>query len=103
MPRRRGTNGTRNFAGIKDPVVDKLIDLVIQAPDRSALVARTRALDRVLLWGHHVIPHYHIQAFRVAYWDKFSRPATSPKYSLGFDTWWVEAKKAEELEKKKNR
>ena len=98
-----GTNGTRNFAGIKDPVVDKLIDLVIQAPDRPGLVARTRALDRVLLWGYHVIPHYHIQAFRVAYWDKFSRPATSPKYSLGFDTWWVDAKKAEELDKKKNK
>ena len=63
--------GSRNLAGIKDPVVDKLIDLVIQAPDRPSLVARTRALDRVLLWGHYVIPHWHIRAFRVVYWDKF--------------------------------
>lgn len=94
-------HGSRNYVGIKDPVVDKLIDLVISAPDRSALVARTKALDRVLLWGHHVIPHYHIQAYRVAYWDKFGRPATSPKYSLGFDTWWVDPKKAAELDKKK--
>ena len=93
--------GSRNYAGIKDPVVDKLIDLVIQAPDRPALIARTRALDRVLLWGHHVIPQYHHRAFRVAYWDKFGRPATTPKYNLGFDGWWVDAKKSAELEKKR--
>ena len=65
-------------AGIKDPVVDRLIDLVIAAPDRPALVARTRALDRVLLWGHYVIPHWHLRTFRVVYWDKFARPAVSP-------------------------
>jgi len=97
-----GMNGSRNFAGIKDPVVDKLIELVIAAPDRPSLVARTRALDRVLLWGHHVIPHWHIQSYRVAYWDKFSRPATPAKYSLSFDTWWVDAKKAAELDRKKS-
>ncbi|MBI2206027.1 MAG: ABC transporter substrate-binding protein [Candidatus Rokubacteria bacterium] len=97
-----GTNGSRNFAGIKDPVVDRLIDLVIAAPDRPSLVARTRALDRVLLWGHHTIPHWHIQSYRVAYWDKFSRPATSAKYSLSFDTWWIDAKKAAALDRKKS-
>ena len=95
------TKGSRNIAGIKDPVVDKLIDLVIQAPDRPSLVARTRALDRVLLWGHYVIPHYHIQAFRVAHWDKFSRPATAPKYGLGLDTWWVDTKKEAALTRRK--
>jgi len=87
------TRGSQNVAGIADPVVDKLIDLVIAAPDRPGLIARTRALDRVLLWGHYVVPHWHIQAFRVAYWDKFSRPTTSPRYALGFDTWWVDGKK----------
>jgi microcin C transport system substrate-binding protein len=85
--------GSRNLAGIRDPVVDKLVELVIQAPDRQDLVARTRALDRVLLWGHYVIPHWHIQMFRVAYWDKFRRPAKSPRYALGFDTWWVDVQK----------
>jgi microcin C transport system substrate-binding protein len=85
------TKGSRNVAGIRDPVVDKLIDLVIQAPDRPGLVARTRALDRVLLWGQYVIPHWHIQAFRVAYWDKLRRPAVVPKYAPGFDTWWLDA------------
>jgi len=93
--------GSRNLAGIRDPVVDKLVELVIMAPDRPSLVARTRALDRVLLWGFHVIPQYHIQAFRVAYWDKFDRPRTSPKYALGFDTWWVDAKKDAALIRRK--
>jgi microcin C transport system substrate-binding protein len=87
------TPGSRNLAGIRDPVVDKLIDLVIAAPDRAALVARTRALDRVLLWGHYVVPQFHLTAFRVAYWDRFGRPAVAPKYDLGFDTWWIDPSK----------
>jgi microcin C transport system substrate-binding protein len=86
-----GTPGSRNLAGISDPVVDELVGLLIAAPDREALIARTRALDRVLLWGHYVIPHWHITAFRVAYWNRFGRPPVSPRYDLGFDTWWVTA------------
>ena len=68
------TPGSRNTIGIKDPVVDHLIDKIIQAPTREDLVTATRALDRVLLWGHYVIPHWHSRTFRVAYWDKFDRP-----------------------------
>jgi microcin C transport system substrate-binding protein len=83
--------GTTNVAGVKDPVVDELVDLVIQAPDRDSLVAVTRALDRVLLWGHYVIPNWHIRSFRILYWNKFGRPAQPPKYGLGFpDTWWMD-------------
>ncbi len=98
---RAGVPGSRNLAGIRDPVVDKLVELVISAPDRPSLVARTRALDRVLLWGSYVIPHWHIQSFRVAYWDKFDRPRISPKYALGFSTWWVDAKKEAILVRRK--
>jgi microcin C transport system substrate-binding protein len=87
---RASAPGSQNLAGVRDPVVDRLVELVVEAQDRASLVARTRALDRVLLWGHYVIPHYHIQNFRVAYWDKFGRPAVSPKYALGLETWWVE-------------
>jgi microcin C transport system substrate-binding protein len=96
-----GTKGSRNLAGIKDPAVDRLIDLVITAPDRASLVARARALDRALLWGHYVIPHWHIRAYRVVHWDKFSRPAVSPKYALGFDTWWVDPQKEAALARRK--
>jgi microcin C transport system substrate-binding protein len=84
------TPGSRNVAGIRDPAVDRLVELVIAAPDRPSLVARTRALDRVLLWGHYVIPHFHINAFRVAHWNRFGRPAVAPKNEIGFDTWWID-------------
>ena len=84
------TSGSRNFAGIKDPVIDALVEHVVAAADRESLIAATRALDRALLWGHYVIPHWHIRHFRVAYWNKFARPAITPKYSLGFDGWWID-------------
>ncbi|MEN8215349.1 MAG: extracellular solute-binding protein [Pseudomonadota bacterium] len=82
--------GYRNLAGVRDPVVDELIELVISAPDRKSLIYRTRALDRVLLFGHYVIPHWHLRHYRVAYWNKIARPKISPKYDLGFDTWWIQ-------------
>lgn len=82
--------GSRNIIGIKDPVVDDLVKMIIAAPDRESLVARCRALDRVLLWGHYVIPHWHINYFRLAYWDKFGIPKNPPPYGLGIpDTWWA--------------
>ena len=96
-----GEKGSRNTIGIKDPVVDELIDLVISAPDRESLIARTRSLDRVLLWGHYVIPHWHIRSFRVAYWDKFGRPGIVPRYALGFSFWWVDPVLEKALEKKR--
>lgn len=82
--------GSRNTIGLRDPAVDRLVELVVAAPDRDSLIHRARALDRVLLWGHYVIPHWHIRTFRVAFWDRFGRPATTPRYALGFDTWWVD-------------
>ena len=74
---------------------------LIKAPDRASLVAHTRALDRVLQYGYYVIPHYHVSAFRVAYWDKFRRPAISPKFAVGLDTWWVDPKAEQSVEARK--
>src|SRR5262249_38313645 len=85
--------GSQNLAGIKDPVIDDLINLVIGAPDRESLVVRTRALDRVLQWGFYCIPQFNVPFYRVAYWNKFSHPAVTPKYGLGLDTWWVDPQK----------
>jgi len=84
------TAGSRNTIGIHDPVVDELVELVISAPDRQALVDRTRAFDRVLLWNYYAIPHWHVRVYRVAYWDKFAHPEIAPKYSLGFTGWWID-------------
>ena len=91
--------GSRNYIGIKDTAIDKLIDQIIFASSRGELVAATRALDRVLLWNHFVIPNWHINSYRIAYWNRFSRPAIKPKYGLGFsDTWWVDEAKDETLQ-----
>ena len=91
--------GSRNVIGVEDPVVDALIERVIQAPDREALETATRALDRVLLWGHYVVPHFHSTSYRLIYWNKFGKPEVSPKYGFGFpDTWWVDSEKVAALE-----
>ncbi len=82
--------GSRNIIGIESPVIDALIDKIIFAPDRASLVAATRALDRVLLWGHYVIPQWHIRYERIAYWDKFGRTEVTPKYGTDLFAWWVD-------------
>ncbi len=91
------TKGSRNTIGIMDPVVDELIELLIAAPDREALIARTRALDRVLAAGYYVVPQFHSRTFRVLYWDKFGKPAVAPRYALGTNTWWIDPAKAAAL------
>jgi microcin C transport system substrate-binding protein len=87
--------------GIKSKVVDELIEELVHAPDRASLVAHTHALDRVLQYGYYLIPHYHIAAFRVAHWDKFRRPAVSPKYAVGLETWWIDPTAEQAVEAKK--
>lgn len=88
------TSGGRNIIGIKDPVVDELVGGVIAAPDRVELVARTRALDRVLLWGFYLVPNWHIRYHRVSWWDKFGKPKTDPPYDLVIESWWYAPGKA---------
>ncbi|WP_137126259.1 extracellular solute-binding protein [Roseomonas sp. HF4] len=84
-------NGSRNTAGISDPAIDELVELVIGAPGYDELVARTRALDRVLLHHNFVVPQWHSRTFRVAFWDKFGRPERNPRYGLSFPSaWWID-------------
>lgn len=81
--------GSRNLIGIKDPVVDALIDGIVSAPTREDLVVRCRALDRVLQWSYYLVPNWHISAWRVAWWDRFGRPDHPPPYGLPVaETWW---------------
>lgn len=84
------TDGTMNYAGISDPAIDKLIQKVIFHKDRNDQIAAVKALDRVLLHNHFVVPSYTIRKTRIAYWDKFDRPKELPYYSIGFPTiWWA--------------
>ncbi len=89
--------GSRNYIGIKNPAIDALIERVIFAKSRDELVAATKALDRVLLWNHYVVPQWTYGKVRSARWDRFGRPDPLPKYGFSaFPTlwWWDEARAA---------
>ena len=93
--------GSRNLAGVRDPVVDELIGLMLRSDSREQLNQRARALDRVLSWGHYVVPHWHIRADRILYWDKFGRPKTPVRTGVMTDRWWFDAERASALEKER--
>ncbi|WP_252040016.1 MULTISPECIES: extracellular solute-binding protein [Vibrio] len=95
-------DSTYNQAGVKDPVIDDLTDLIEQNQQNPEnLLALGRSLDRVLQWNFYIIPQWYIKKYRVATWDKFERPDVLPTYDLGVDTWWVSKEKAEKLPAKR--
>jgi microcin C transport system substrate-binding protein len=88
-------DGSKNYGGIKNPAIDFIIHEIIYNKGRDDLVAATKALDRVLLWNHYVVPGWTLSYDRVARWDRFSYPNPLPKYSYGLPTiWWYDAAKA---------
>lgn len=93
--------GSRNLAGISDPVVDALIEEIIYAENRDDLVAATRALDRVLLWNYFMVPQYHRPVTWVAYWNKFGIPEDQPEYaSVDIESWWIDPEREDALARK---
>ena len=91
--------GSQNLIGIKNPAVDWLIQQIILADNREDLVAATKALDRVLLWNHYVVPQWNFSKVRTARWDRFSHPEHMPKYGMAaFPTlWWWDAGRAAKI------
>ncbi len=88
--------GSENIGGIKDPAVDAMIDRVVSAKNRADLVTAARALDRVLLWNHYVVPQWNYSKRRTARWDRFGHPDPMPKYGVDAfpSVWWWDADKA---------
>lgn len=82
--------GTRNFFGIKNPVIDEIIEELITANGRDDLITHCKALDRVLLWNYYLIPHYHSNTHRIAYKKGLKHPKKTPEYGLGINSWWWE-------------
>ncbi|WP_163370890.1 extracellular solute-binding protein [Endozoicomonas acroporae] len=85
------TKGSRNYMGIKDPVVDAMIDHVIDATSREELTTAVRALDRVLLWGEYLIPQWYYPYDRIAHSNRLIRPESEPLYSTDIYTWWIDS------------
>jgi microcin C transport system substrate-binding protein len=95
------TKGSQNLAGIADPAIDKLIDVIIAANTREEMITACRALDRVIRAGRYWIPHWYKASHWIAYWDVFNRPAAQPRYFRGIpDTWWYDRDRAAKLDKK---
>jgi len=89
--------GTRNYAGIKNPAIDWLIEKLIQAQTGEEVITITHALDRVLLWNYYSIPNWAPAETNIAYWDKFGIPESQPLYSgIDLHSWWIEADKPSE-------
>ncbi len=86
--------GSKNYAGVDSPVVDFLIEKLIGAKTREELTTTIHALDRVLLWGHYVIPLYHSGIDRIAYWDFLEYPKNIPLYGIVIESWWANKEKA---------
>ena len=87
-------DGSKNYAGVDSPVVDFLIEKLIGAKTREELTTTIHALDRVLLWGHYVIPLYHSGIDRIAYWDFLEYPDNIPLYGIVIESWWANKEKA---------
>lgn len=96
--RRADSIGTYNYAGIKNRVVDSLIEKLIHSDNYEQLCDTAKALDRVLLWNFYMIPAWNRATTFVSYWDKYDRPGTSPAYNyLDYNSWWYNEKKAASL------
>ena len=90
-----GKDGTKNYAGIKNPAIDALIDKLIFSKDRKGLITACRALDRALIWNQYMVPMWYGATERIAYWDRFGIPEKTPDFGLGFPTtWWWDEDKA---------
>ncbi|HXQ82566.1 MAG TPA: extracellular solute-binding protein [Xanthobacteraceae bacterium] len=90
--------GSNNLAGMADPAIDALIEAVVAADSRAALVIACRALDRVIRSGRYWIPNWYKASHWIAYWDVFGRPATQPRYFRGIpETWWYDPAKAAKI------
>jgi len=93
--------GSQNIAGIADPVVDELVDRIIAADTRPALVTACKALDRVLRAGRYCVPHWYKASHWIAFWDVFGRPSQKkPAFARGIpETWWYDRDKAAKIER----
>ena len=87
------TPGSYNFAGVKNPAADAMIDAMLAAGDKEAFVSAVRALDRVLLSGDYVIPMFHVPKQWVGHWTRLKHPAKTPVFGYAVDTWWIEEPK----------
>ncbi|MCZ6890318.1 MAG: extracellular solute-binding protein [Gammaproteobacteria bacterium] len=88
-----------NWGGIKDPVVDSLIDIIVAGRSKREFLAATQALDRVLLWNFYFIPRSSPPGYRLVYWDRYGRPDAKPLLRQAYlDTWWWDQQRSDRVD-----
>jgi microcin C transport system substrate-binding protein len=92
--------GSQNAPGIKNPAIDSIVDTLIKAPNRKALVAACRALDRAVMWNHYIVPMWFVPGERLAYWKRVAHPQPLPGFALGYPAiWWYNEATAADIKK----
>src|SRR5262249_14517570 len=95
------TKGSQNRAGIADPAIDALVDVIIASKTPAELTTACKALDRVIWAGRYWIPYWYNASPWIAYWDVFGRPNAKPRYFRGIpETWWYDRDRAARAEQK---
>ena len=97
------TPGSRNYMGIKNPAIDELINIIVEAKSRKELINSIQAMDRILTHQFYIVPNWYIPYDRIVYWNKFSRPKINPSQSIIINNilewWWFDESKATTLKK----
>jgi microcin C transport system substrate-binding protein len=97
------TPGSRNYMGIKNPAIDELINIIVEAKSRKELINSIQAMDRILTHQFYIVPNWYIPYDRIVYWNKFSRPKINPSQSIIINNilewWWFDESKATALKK----
>lgn len=84
----RTVEGTRNYMGAAEPAIDAMIAHLLAAEERPEFVSAARALDRVLLSGHYVVPLFHSSRQWTARRSDLRHPDATSLYGYQLDTWW---------------
>ena len=87
------TPGSLNFAGVKSPAADAMIDAILKADTKADFTSAARALDRVIIAGDCMIPLFHVQGQWIAHWRHVKAPERTALFGPDFDTWWMEGQK----------
>lgn len=90
--------GSNNLYGLKNKVVDELVERIIAAPNREELVALTKALDRILIFEYLAVMQWYLDSERIAWWNKFEMTGKQPTHRA-YDphAWWINQDKEDEL------
>ncbi len=84
----RDLQGSFNYAGASEPAIDAMIERLVNAREREDFQTAVRALDRILISNHYLVPLYHIREQWVARRAYITYPDNTPLYGYQLPAWW---------------